>query len=87
MIAGLYLAQSVSVDVLCRQHQPEGTGWMLRDDSKTRVIGLELREQTALWLRPAPQHTDADWRSGYYLPSIELKKDVHSQMGVYLGVG
>lgn len=51
MIAGLYLAQSVSVDVLCRQHQPEGTGWMLRDDSKTRVIGLELREQTALWLR------------------------------------
>lgn len=61
MIAGLYLAQSVSVGVLCRQHQPGGlTGWMLRGNSKTWVIGLELKEQTALWLRPAPQHTDAD---------------------------
>ena len=49
MIAGLYLAQSVSVDVLCRQHQPEGTGWMLRGDSKTRVIyrlGIEEADRT-----------------------------------------
>lgn len=61
MVVVCYLAPSVSVGVLCRQHQPGClAGWMLRGDFKTWVIGLESREQTALRLRPTPQHTDAD---------------------------